>query len=97
MVFPIYGEIDIILQKERGKREAKPLVNWILHNGINLVDCHINYAVECKLITTSIWFLKKKEKEEKEDKKGIFFPSSDCPYILKYFLFLPYMVRWVLW
>lgn len=78
MVSPIYGEIDIILQKEKKKKKEKPLVNRILHNGINLVDCHINCAAECKLITTSVWFKRRtKEKEkEKKKKKGIFFPSS---------------------
>lgn len=41
---PAYGEIDIILQKN-----AKPSVNWVLHNGINLVDCHTHGAAKMQV------------------------------------------------
>lgn len=68
--------------KKKKKEAAKPLVNWILHNGINLVDCHINCAAECKLITTSVWFKRMKEREEK-GRKGISFP---CLSRLSFFL-----------
>lgn len=76
--------------EKKKKEKEKLLVNWVLHNGINLVDCHINCAAECKLITTSVWFkrrMKETEGKRKKKKERYFLHLLDYFFILKYLSF----------